>query len=247
MITSASTHMGNVRTMNQDAFLIFQMESSSAVVAAVADGMGGHRAGNIASLLALETVRDFCDANPQMDEIALGHGCVKSANEAVYRRALADVACTGMGTTLCMGQFYKDNVTIAHVGDSRMYSFTKKDGLMQITHDHSLVQELVDMGRINQEEATVHPQRNVITRAIGTTADVTGDVFKVAWEKDEIYLICSDGLSGEVPPEQIDLILRSDFSLQQKVELLIQTALGAGGTDNITVILIQNSDDEVRA
>ena len=245
MITSASTHMGNVRTMNQDAFLIFQMESSSALVAAVADGMGGHKAGNIASLLALETVRDYCDANPDLDEIALGHGCVKNANEAVYRRALADVACTGMGTTLCMGQFYRDHVTVAHVGDSRMYSFTKKDGLMQITHDHSLVQELVDMGRINQEEASMHPQRNVITRAIGTTADVKGDVFKVAWEKDEIYMICSDGLSGEVPPEQVDLILRSDLSLQRKVEMLIQTALGAGGTDNITVILVQNSDDEV--
>ena len=241
MVTAACTHTGNVRTMNQDAFLIFH--SGDALVAAVADGMGGHRAGNIASVLALESVRDFFDAHADMDDCQKAEGAVAQANTRVFERANRDEDCYGMGTTLCMVQAHADKFTYAHVGDSRIYRFSEKEGLTRVTHDHSLVQELVDIGRIDEAEAATHPQRNIITRAVGTAPDVTADVETVAWASEETLLLCSDGLSGELTDARIEEILRASQTLQQAMDALMDGALSAGGSDNITAILVQNRDE----
>lgn len=243
MITAACTHTGNVRTMNQDAFVIFQKKTTGDLVAAVADGMGGHRAGNIASVLALESVRNYFDAHDDLPDERLSHEAIAAANECVFERANADADCFGMGTTICMVQTHEDRFTCAHVGDSRVYRYSETDGLRRVTRDHSLVQELVDTGRIDESEAAIHPQRNIITRAIGTAPDVQADVETDEWEKDEILLLCSDGLSSEVSDAQMEAILRKSGDIREAMDALIDSALSAGGLDNITAILVQNCDE----
>lgn len=244
MIYAADTHIGNVRSMNQDAFLTFVKKDTDVLVVAVADGMGGHKAGNIASVLALETVRDFCDENADMDETLCALAAVERANSAVYTRATEDADCYGMGTTLSMAQIHQTDFLFSHVGDSRIYLLKLDGTFSRVTHDHSLVQELVDMGRINEQEASVHPQRNIITRAVGTAFDVEPDIGNVEWQKDEILLFCSDGLCGQIDDEKICSIIKENESdLRAACDALIAAALEAGGTDNITVVLVKNCDE----
>ena len=133
--------------------------------------------------------------------------------------------------------------TFAHVGDSRIYLLNKDEQLIRVTHDHSLVQELVDMGRINEDEAAVHPQRNIITRAVGTAPDVQADTGSMNWQQDEILLFCSDGLNGMISDEEIRSILLAHADIKEACKALINAALEAGGTDNVTVVLVKNCDE----
>jgi protein phosphatase len=211
---------------------------------AVADGMGGAQAGEVASALAAGAVTDTAadpGATPEERVVSL----IKAANLRVHQRASSDATASGMGTTMTVAMLSDDGrVTIGHVGDSRAYRL-RNDHLDQLTDDHSLVAELVRRGELTPEEAAVHPQRSVITRALGTEADVDVDVFSVQAEDGDVYLLCSDGLSTMVDADTIAEILRRNRrSLESATRALIKAANDRGGDDNITAIIFTVADGD---
>jgi protein phosphatase len=198
----------------------------------VADGMGGHRAGEVASATAIDTLQAaFEDGNP-IDR------AVAAANAAVFAKAADDAALRGMGTTLTAVALRPDGTAIlGHVGDSRAYLM--RDGAVtQVTDDHSLVEQLVREGRLSPEEAQHHPQRAIITRALGVDADVEVDTYRVDLKPGDRLLICSDGLTGMLSDETIAVALRRYADPQQAAETLVDMANQAGGDDNITVVIL---------
>jgi serine/threonine protein phosphatase PrpC len=225
------TDPGRKRHHNEDSY-VFQPP-----LFAIADGMGGARAGEVASALAASALNDAgVDGGGTKRVIEL----IQEANRRVHERAQADAETSGMGTTITAA-LVEDNgsVTFGHVGDSRAY-LLRDDRLEQLTDDHSLVAELVRRGELSAEAAEVHPQRSVITRALGTDPDVDVDAFAVDGEAGDVYLICSDGLSDMVDGEVIESIMRKHReSLQETARQLVQAANRAGGDDNITAILFE--------
>jgi serine/threonine protein phosphatase PrpC len=209
---------------------------------AIADGMGGAQAGEVASELAAGALRES-DVNgggePRVVEL------IQEANRRVHERASTDASTTGMGTTMTVALVESDGrVTIGHVGDSRAYRL-RDDRLEQLTDDHSLVAELVRRGELSPQEAEVHPQRAVITRALGTDPDVDVDAFSVEAEPGDVYLICSDGLSDMVDAGSLEEIVRRyRGDLDQAARALVQAANKSGGEDNITAILFEVVADE---
>src|SRR5580765_666911 len=201
--SSAESNVGRKRRHNEDSYV------SAPPVFAVADGMGGAQAGEVASALAAGTVTETTadpGATPEERVVKL----IKAANLRVHQRASSDASASGMGTTMTVAVVSDDGkVTIGHVGDSRAYRL-RHDRLEQLTDDHSLVAELVRRGELTPEQAAVHPQRSVITRALGTDADVDVDVFSFDAEDGDVYLLCSDGLSTMVDTGTIEQILRSN-------------------------------------
>jgi len=221
-----------MRPENEDAFLV-DLELG---LLAVADGMGGHRAGEVASALALkalgEKVKEHCQGDPLMHLVS----AVRFANRVVYRSALGREDYRGMGTTLTAAWFIGKEVLLAHVGDSRAYLF--RDGqLRMLTSDHSYVGELVRSGGLTQEEARYHPQRNILTRALGTGDEVEVDGKAVSLEEGDLLLLCTDGLPEVVRDEEIALTLKRGGTLKQTLDELLSLALERGGPDNITVVL----------
>ena len=213
----------------------------------VADGMGGAQAGEVASALAAGTVNEI-DHDPGQDGLEQVVTLIKAANLRVHERANADASASGMGTTMTVAMLQPDGkVAIGHVGDSRAYRL--RDGrLEQLTDDHSLVAELVRRGELSPEEAAVHPQRSVITRALGTEADVDVDAFTVDTKDGDVFLLCSDGLSTMVDPDTIAGILaRNHGHLEAATRALIKAANDRGGDDNITAILFLVADADGRA
>jgi len=236
--SSAESNVGRKRRHNEDSYV------SAPPVFAVADGMGGAQAGEVASALAAGTVKETASepgATPEQRVVSL----VKAANLRVHERAATDASVSGMGTTMTVAMLTDDGqVTIGHVGDSRAYRL-RDDRLEQLTDDHSLVAELVRRGELTPEEAAVHPQRSVITRALGTEADVDVDVFSVEAEDGDLYLLCSDGLSTMVDSDTIAEILRRHRrSLESATHALIKAANDHGGDDNITAILFAVADGD---
>jgi protein phosphatase len=234
--SSAESNVGRKRRHNEDSYV------SAPPVFAVADGMGGAQAGEVASALAAGTVTETAadpGATPEQRVVSL----IKTANLRVHERAATDASVSGMGTTMTVAILTDDGrVTIGHVGDSRAYRL-RDDRLEQLTDDHSLVAELVRRGELTPQEAAVHPQRSVITRALGTEADVDVDVFSVEAEDGDLYLLCSDGLSTMVDSETIAEILRKNRrSLESATQALIKAANDRGGDDNITAILFAVAD-----
>lgn len=231
--TAGATDVGQVRMANQDAFGEFRNDEKQRHLLLVADGMGGHRGGEVASRMTVDTVRDyFNDKEGPAGEFI--HAALSRANTLVYDRAAADGRLAGMGTT-AVAMLFDDTAEawIAHVGDSRAYRM--RDGVMiQLTDDHSVVGELVRRGQLTPEEARVHPQSNEILRAIGTQPRVIVDVQSVDVKPGDRYLLCSDGLSGMIPDDEIAQVLGS-HPPEQAVRTLIDRANEAGGTDNITV------------
>ncbi len=232
---AALTDIGRVREHNEDGFL------SDPPLFAVADGMGGHESGEIASALALETI---CDAGspgraPIDDWLARS---VTAANRAIFAEGTLRGGMLRMGTTLTTAYVADDAIYIAHVGDSRGY-LLQKTGLRQVTDDHSLVAEWVREGRITQAEALVHPQRSVITRALGIDTAVEVASYRVVPSTGDRLLLCSDGLSGFVPDDAIESILRESDDLELAVNRLVDLANLNGGEDNITVVLFEIMDD----
>ncbi|MGA0123186.1 MAG: Stp1/IreP family PP2C-type Ser/Thr phosphatase, partial [Gaiellales bacterium] len=222
----ACTDVGRLRQSNEDALIL------SDPVFAVADGMGGARAGEVASAMAVAALHGL-DGGPDDLVIAL-----EGANARIHRAAREDASLAGMGTTLTAAVVHGDEVAIAHVGDSRAYLW--RDGVLrQVTDDHSLVAELIRRGALTPAEAERHPQRSVITRALGAEAGVEVDLVRLAPQAGDLLLLCSDGLTGMIGDGEIGRILGAGEPLQQAARVLVQAANGAGGEDNVTVVLVR--------
>ncbi|HEX4531001.1 MAG TPA: Stp1/IreP family PP2C-type Ser/Thr phosphatase [Acidimicrobiia bacterium] len=233
LITGAATDVGRVREGNEDAYLV----DDAMGLVAVADGMGGHRAGEVASATALEALRSAITHGRPLRE------SMEDANEAVFTKSLTDEELRGMGTTLTAATLVTGGtVLVGHVGDSRAYLL--HDGeLRQVTVDHSLVEELVREGRLTADEAAVHPQRSIITRALGVDASVEVDVYPVELAPGDRLLLCSDGLTGMVQAETIAATLRREEDPARAAAALIDAANVAGGEDNITAVVVAVTDD----
>lgn len=234
MIYYAKTHKGVVRRNNEDACYA-PLPASRGFFAVVADGMGGHNAGEVASGIVVDTLKDMLgDTNPEnVTEDLLRH-IFSEANARVLADAEKHPDRSGMGSTATAAVFCGDSVLIGHVGDSRAYLY-HEGGLRQITRDHSYVQMLLDLGYINEEQAVGHPQKNIITRAIGTDAEVVTDTHRIELSKRDCLLLCSDGLNVMISDEEIASILGGGY--QEAAERLIDAALEAGGVDNVSVVL----------
>lgn len=227
----AATDIGQVREGNEDSFLVV------APLYAVADGMGGHRGGEVASSLALETVQGMFERR----EGSLADQVVE-ANRAVFDRSKNDRTVSGMGTTLTAALVDGSRVHLVHVGDSRAY-LLRGGELAQLTEDHTLVHRMVMEGEISQEEAETHPHRSILTRALGVDQSVQVDEGDVEVSDGDRLLLCTDGLTGMVPEGQIREILLESADPQEAVEKLVKVANRAGGIDNITAVILDFSED----
>lgn len=222
------TDQGLLRPTNQDAYYI----DSQKGWAVVADGMGGHNGGETASGMAVEIIRKSME-----DNLKAG-SAIEEANKRIYEKSLESPSLSGMGTTVVLCTVSDDkNAVVSHVGDSRAYIFSNGE-LKQITTDHSIVQQLIESGTITKEQAKHHPQRNLITRAVGTERDVKIDFNEVELENGDVILICSDGLSSYVDEREIAGIINDGVN-EKTVEKLIDAANNSGGKDNVTVVLIE--------
>ena len=239
LVFAAATDVGRMRKNNEDSYL------SSKPVAAVADGMGGHSAGEVASAIAIEELATLGDRGPWENETAATDDLKKAilrANRRIREMAASDHKLNGMGTTLVALLEDGDMVHVANVGDSRGYLLRQSE-LSQVTVDHSLVQELVDDGRLSPKDAERHPQRSVITRALGIDPEVEFDLFTYKLQVGDRLLLCSDGLSDVVGTTQIRNVLLRVRSPQKAARQLVTVANEQGGPDNITVIVVDAVDE----
>lgn len=227
-----ATDVGCVRTLNEDTYYM-PLESENFV--AVADGMGGHKAGEVASSMAVRVLKEILGAEKTVSEDRMRYAFSK-ANREVYLESEKDASKKGMGTTMTALWFSKDSVILGHVGDSRAYRL-REGQLLRASTDHSYVEELVKIGAITPEMARTHPQRNVITRSIGPWPRVEADVLSFDYQEGDLWLLCSDGLTTYLEDADIKKVLVSDKSMHEKVMTLIQMAIDAGGADNVTVLL----------
>jgi protein phosphatase len=231
---AVATHPGRKRRHNEDAYVC------APPLFAIADGMGGARAGEVASGLAAAALQEN-DVNGSGEERVVA--LMQAANRSVYERSSSDADVAGMGTTMTVALVENGGVTFGHVGDSRAYVL--RDGeLEQLTDDHSLVAELVRGGKLSAEEAEHHPQRSVITRALGTDPDVDVDTFTVEGHSGDVYVLCSDGLTDMVADTEIGEVLSEQReSLEEAADELVRRANRAGGQDNITVVAFELTDE----
>jgi protein phosphatase len=230
------TDVGRQRSANEDALFA----SPGGGLFAVADGMGGARAGEVAAKAAVDELAGL-EERDQVRERELAT-VVEQANRRIHELSQSDESLAGMGTTMTTLAVGDADVAIAHVGDSRAYRL--RDGeLERLTHDHSLVDEMVRAGRLTPEEAEVHPQRSIITRALGPEAEVEVERMTYPARSGDVYLICSDGLTTMVPEDALASILRGRSSLRQAAEELVKAANEAGGRDNVTVVLFRLAEE----
>jgi serine/threonine protein phosphatase PrpC len=245
MQIASATDIGRIRLLNEDSHFI-QKLTDEYCVAVVADGMGGHRAGDMASQLAIETIAPYLSNMPSGLSI---EGCksivrkaIEHANQNVYDLAAANPDLQGMGTTVALAVATDKWFVTAHVGDSRVYLWEKHVArLHQLTSDHSVVGELIKKGQITVGEAASHPHRNVLTRAVGTDLIVEIEFGNWMWNDGDQLMLCSDGLSNMVPESAMSEILGLNCTLEEGAKAFIQSALKHGGEDNITVAIIRNS------
>lgn len=244
MRSYSATDVGRKRKINQDSiFASDRPVGNLPNLYIVADGMGGHNAGDFASRYAVNTVREFIAGSREKNPVKLINEAIRLANSGIIREAGEHEEMYGMGTTIVVTTVIDQYVYTANVGDSRLYLY---DGtLKQITRDHSLVEEMVMLGEITEEEARTHPDRHIITRAVGAAEEVEVDFFDYQLPPDSQILMCSDGLTNMVRDEEIRKILGRSENLETKVRSLIETANENGGKDNIAVIMIRPDADEV--
>jgi protein phosphatase len=232
--SAAVSHTGRKRRHNEDAFV------RTPPLFAIADGMGGARAGEVASGLAAAAVKADAAGGSGAERVG---ALIQEANRRVYQRSSEDAEVSGMGTTMTVALVDESGVTFGHVGDSRAYVL--RDGeLEQLTDDHSLVAELVRGGKLSPEEAEHHPQRSVITRALGTDPDVDVDTFSVTPQSGDVFLLCSDGLTDMLGDKTIEEVLaKSRTDLEAALQELVRLANKAGGEDNITVVAFEVTEE----
>ncbi len=240
MIFALCSHIGQVRSRNEDNAYI--PAGGGPLFIAVADGMGGHNAGEKASAIAVETLASSLASGAPLPAKALV-GAIREANAVIFANSKSDPACRGMGTTLTAAIFENNTLYVANVGDSRAYMLSG-GALKQLTVDHSLVEELVLSGQLTRAQAEVSPQRNIITRALGTSSTVNVDIFEAAWDDGDILLLCTDGLTTHISDADIRAVLQSGGLLQARAEALVSLANEHGGRDNITVALAERREAE---
>ena len=242
------TDQGRVRKQNQDAcsYLQFELGDGTEILAAVVcDGMGGAKAGTIASEIAVETFmeelrKDFYA--PSVTDVQM-LCAVKTANRLIYEKAQSDPDYEGMGTTLVAAVTDGSHVTVANVGDSRCY-LIRDGGIQQLTKDHSVVEDMVDRGEIERADAWKHPRRNYITRALGAEEQVECDLFFRDLEPGDVLLLCSDGLSGVVNPQELLFEVVYGGELETAAERMVNIALERGAPDNVTALILTADDPQ---
>jgi serine/threonine protein phosphatase PrpC len=232
---AVASDTGRKRRRNEDNYVV------APPLFAVADGMGGAQAGEVASQLAASALEagdsDAQEGTKRIDEL------IQEANRRIFDRAMSDPSASGMGTTMTVALVEGMTVAIGHVGDSRAY-LVRGEQMEPLTEDHSLVNELVKSGKLSEEEAQAHPQRSVITRAVGTDPDVDVDGFTIEAEEGDVFLICSDGLSDMVEDEEIlELLHQNRDDLDKAVKALVAAANRVGGEDNITAVAFRISSE----
>ncbi|HHW66771.1 Stp1/IreP family PP2C-type Ser/Thr phosphatase [Defluviitalea raffinosedens] len=246
MISAGRCDKGKHRENNEDAIFIYDSQFGCLPnLYIVADGMGGHRAGEYASSLAIQS---FCDyvhehrndviSNDNIQEFLTN--AIAHTNNIVFEKAMQNELYKGMGTTFLVAVLMEDIIHVAHVGDSRLY-IIGKDEIHQLTLDHSFVEEMVRKGTISEEEALNHPKRHAITRAVGTNPTVDVDVYTSKIEEESIILMCSDGLSNMLNNEEIIHIVKIKDNLDEIAQTLVDKANENGGLDNISVIIIRGT------
>ena len=245
MKTFSKTDIGRKREVNQDyVFVSDQPVGNIPNLLIVADGMGGHNAGDYASKFVVEVLKKELAKSREDGPRAMMKKAIASANHQLIAESKTDARLEGMGTTLVAATVIEHTLYFANVGDSRLYLLN--DEIRQLSKDHSLVQEMVRLGGLNAEEAKHHPDKNIITRAIGVNEDVEIDFFEHRLKKGDIILMCTDGLSNMVEDEEIFQIVRSSRDVVEAVEQLIERANSNGGKDNIGVIVAEPFAGEVR-
>ncbi|MBQ8506106.1 MAG: Stp1/IreP family PP2C-type Ser/Thr phosphatase [Clostridia bacterium] len=232
------TDIGKVRSLNEDAYYL---PREGECFCAIADGMGGHNAGEVASAMAVDVFSGELRACASIQGVAMREA-VEKANAAVFSRSISAAEFSGMGTTFTALAVNGENVHIAHVGDSRAY-LIRNGCIMCLTLDHTLVQEMVLQGLITPREAKYHPKRNYITRALGTDGSVEVDLIQIELQAGDVFFLCTDGLSNHVEDRAILEITQGEGSWEEKLGKLIQRALDDGGSDNITAMYAVNEEE----
>ncbi len=235
------TNKGLMRENNEDSLIVEQFDDYC--LYAVADGMGGHKAGEVASSIAIEEIKNLFVNNVKNKDFqppSFIIESVKKSNERIRERSFNSEECCGMGTTVTMAVLDKLNniIYIGNIGDSRAY-LLRNNEIKQITTDHTYVNELIKDGKITEEEAKTHPKRNVITRALGSEDYVHADIFELELYGNDILLLCTDGLTTHVSDDRMLEIIK-EFGTSESVRKLIKQANDNGGTDNITIIIVDN-------
>jgi len=241
LTTGSATDVGRVRLSNEDSLLV------AAPIFAVADGMGGYAGGAVASAIAVARLRRLCELDSLKTEDV--HAALVDANNEIVERGQTDAETLGMGTTVAGLALVETSGSeywlVFNVGDSRVYRLAE-GVLAQVSVDHSYMQELVEEGRITPDEALTHPERNVVTRALGSEPDVAPDLWLMAPEEGELFLLCSDGLTRELSVAQMATVLRRAGDPQTACDELVAAALEAGGRDNVSVVVIQVGSKSIR-
>jgi len=238
----AVTDIGKRRQINQDfVFLSESPVGNLPNLFIVADGMGGHNAGEFASRYAVETIVEEVKASVEKNPTLILGKAIDRANAFIRQKAGSDKTLMGMGTTVVIATCIGKYLEVANVGDSRLYLINEE--IEQVTIDHSLVEEMIQSGGIDRRSARNHPDKNIITRALGARGMVEADFFNLELEAGDIVLLCSDGLTNMVEDDAIRQILKSGDSLKERAEALVQRANYNGGKDNISVIIIEPSAD----
>lgn len=238
MISGAISDIGKMRENNQDAF--YESKDPLLPLFFVADGMGGHKAGEVASSMAMDTIKkNFLHAKNNLTHeeaiLKLIKKSIEEANIKIYLKSLEKEEYSGMGTTITLAYIYDKKIYIGHVGDSRAYLIQNKE-IRQITEDHSYVNELVKTGSITKEEAKTHPKRNMITRAVGTSSIIEMDIIINRYAKNDVLILCSDGLSNMLKEHEINEVFINEEDIQKACLELAYKANNKGGPDNITIV-----------
>ena len=246
MVVAVLTDIGNIRKNNEDAASVFVPVNQKIIfkkgtLLIVADGMGGHNSGEVASNMVINTFSEAYYNSKGSIEKSLKHALIKS-NKAVYEASLSDDVLRGMGTTCTAIVIKQDCLYIAHVGDSRAYLFNEGKAI-QLSKDHTLVQHKIDMGELTTEDAATHPERNVLTNALGTKPFIDADVALLPhkWDDNSVLLLCSDGLYEYISANEMAALLSEERNIELAAEQLIEKAKLLGGHDNITVLIASKS------
>lgn len=241
MECSALSDVGKKREHNEDNYRIIENEEDRVLI--IADGMGGHLSGEVASKIAVEVIGTYMQ-NHRNDEPAaqLVRNALMNANHEICIQAKENPSCNNMGTTVDIAYVKDGNVTIGHVGDSRVYLY-RNGSLRLMTSDHSLINDLVRNGTITEEESKLMGQKNIITNALGVEPNLRIDLVEDRLERDDIIMLCTDGLTNEVELSKMEEVLSMNTSLDDKVEVLIYMANSSGGNDNSTVILCKVGEE----